>query len=47
MTEKQIERKIEQLDFWLSANPSHPDYSMMIGDKNKLIKELLKKQQYA
>ncbi len=39
MTSQQRINKIEKLEFWLNANPSHPDYSTVLGDKLKLDKQ--------
>jgi len=33
MTQKQLTNKIEALNFWLTANPEHPDYQMMLQQK--------------
>ena len=36
MTPRQIENKINELDFWLIHNPTHPDYTTLLKDKRKL-----------
>jgi len=35
MSPKAINNKIADLDFWLVANPEHPDYSMMLKQKRE------------
>lgn len=41
-TPKQINKKIEDLDYWLKANPNHPDYTTVVSDRRKLKDELIK-----
>ncbi|WP_271783899.1 hypothetical protein [Aquimarina algiphila] len=42
MTRQQKINKVEELEFWLSANPNHTDYHVVLKDKLKLDNELAK-----
>lgn len=42
MTRQQKINKVEELEFWLGANPKHPDYHIVLKDKMQLDNELAK-----
>lgn len=42
MTKRQIENKISALDYWLTTNATHDNYSIVLQDKKDL--ELILKQ---
>jgi hypothetical protein len=31
-----MQNKLDDLDFWLNANPKHPDYNQKIHEKKQL-----------
>ena len=45
MTPRQTQNKIEELNFWLTHNPKHPNYQIVLKDKIQLENNLLKTQQ--
>lgn len=42
MTKKQLKNKIEDLEYWLQHNQSHPDYQVILRDKIECERRLLK-----
>jgi len=40
MTPKQIENKIDELNFWLDNNREHPDYTTKYNERAKLVEQL-------
>lgn len=39
MTPQQLKNKIEELEFWLQNNPSHPNRTTIETDLRKLIEQ--------
>lgn len=44
MTKRQIENKISELDYWLTNNAQHPNYSLVLRDKKDLEQHLIDKE---
>ncbi|WP_435138842.1 hypothetical protein [Formosa sp. A9] len=40
MTHKQIENKIDELNFWLDNNRNHPHYTTKYNERSKLVEQL-------
>lgn len=41
MSEQQVRNKIVELDFWLTNNPHHPNYNLVLNDKKALELKLI------
>lgn len=41
MIKQQLINKIAELEFWLKSNPSHPNYSLILKDKQDLERQLI------
>lgn len=41
MSKRQIQNKISELDFWLTNNPQHENYSVVLRDKKDLEQRLI------
>ncbi len=42
MSQSQLQTKIKELENWLIANPTHPNYTTVLKDKNQLQKQINK-----
>ncbi|WP_008635564.1 hypothetical protein [Bizionia argentinensis] len=40
MTPKQLENKLDELNFWLDNNQSHEHYSTKYNERNELVEQL-------
>ncbi|MGJ5643236.1 hypothetical protein [Formosa sp. S-31] len=46
MTPKQIENKIDALNFWLDNNRDHPHYTTKYNERSKLVEQLTLSSEY-
>lgn len=44
MTEQQLKNKISELSYWLTNNPHHSNYTVVLRDKKELEQQLTTKQ---
>lgn len=45
MSEQQLRNKISDLGYWLTNNPHHENYSIVLRDKKELEQQLLTLEQ--
>ncbi|AJA67347.1 hypothetical protein MYRA21_0103 [Myroides sp. A21] len=45
MTKQQIKNKISELDYWLTNNAHHTNYTLVLKDKKELEQQLITLEQ--